>query len=302
MTITPEQLSERHKYLGATDIVAAMGFSRFASPYDIFLLKTQRVKPKDRTESYITAGNLLEEPLVKWLSKYIGKEIDTEPNRMEVVVTDMPVPVVVHLDGRILSTGNPAECKTEGVDHPMSTERRLEWGESGTDEVPEDACIQAHAQLMATDRDICHVMTFLGGRGFQYFFVKRDNRLVEMIRKQAIHFWEEHVLKDIPPEDCAPSLTMIKQIRRVEGDPVTIDSAIVQKFIDSRDASLAADKAKTFHQAELLAHLDGAEIGVYDVSEEGKILTRYVTNFEQNRKGYEVKPSSFRVMRMKKKL
>ena len=293
MSITEAQRQARKNHLGGSDIPAILGFSRFATPYDVWLLKTGRVTPKERTESYITAGQLLEAPLIEWLSTHLNEDIDTEPDRMELAVPDSPI--VVHTDGIMKSTGNPVEGKTEGVDHPIIEP----WGESGTDEVPEYTCLQAHSHLMATDKEICHVPTFLGGRGFGYFFVKRDNRLVDMIRKQAIHFWEDHVLKDVPPEDCAPSLTMIKQIRRVEGDPVALDSEMVHRWLDAKESLSATKKAVEFEQAGILADMDGIEIGKY---QDGEGIERFVTNFEQNRKGYEVKPTSFRVMRTKKKL
>ena len=286
MGITEAQRAERKNHLGSSDIPAIMGFSRFANAYDIWLLKTGRVQPQEKTQDYIQAGNLLERPVINWCESFLDMKIDTDEKKLERQVEGLPI--VTHMDGEVLDSGEPVEVKTEGVDHPIFEP----WGEAGTDEVPEYTYLQAHCHLMATDREICHVPTFLGGRGFGYFFVKRDNKIVELIKQQAIDFWENHVLKDIPPES-PPSLAMAKRIRSVEGDPVTIPDEIVRQWLDAKDAASAAVKQKEFYQAEILAALDGHEMGTCELGD--------VTNFSQNRKGYTVEPTSFRVLRLKKR-
>ena len=294
MGITAKQRAERKNHLGSSDIPAILGFSRWANAFDVWLLKTGRVQPKEKTQNYIQAGNLLELPVLKWCSTFLNEPIRFETEETQDIGISMErkvegTPIVVHLDGEVISTGDPVEGKTEGVDHPIIEP----WGEAGTDEVPEYTCLQAHCHLMATDRELCHIPTFLGGRGFGYFFVKRDNKIVELIKRQAIDFWENHVLKDIPPENVAPSLAMAKRIRSVEGEPVALLDIIVQDWLDSKEAFATAKQVNDFHKAEVLAALDGVEIGTCNLGD--------ITNFEQNRKGYTCEPTSFRVLRLKKR-
>lgn len=290
MALTQTQRAERKNHLGSSDLPAILGFSRFANKYDVWLEKTRRVQPKEKKTKNITAGNLLERPVMEWCSQFLDEPIrveDGEGVSMERKVDGTPI--VLHLDGEVIRTGDPVEGKTEGVDHPIIEP----WGEAGTDEIPEYTLIQAHCHMMATDREICHVPTFLGGRGFGYFFAKRDNKIVELIREQAIRFWEENVLADKAPENVVPSLGMIKQIRRVEGEPVELAEEMVQAWLDAKELATAAEKAKKFHQAEILAALDGREMGLSSLGD--------ITNFEQNKKGFTVEPTSFRVMRLKKR-
>ena len=244
--------------------------------------------PKERTEQYIQAGNLFEESVLKWFNGYLDEplRVPTDADQMERTVDGTPI--VVHLDADVERTGVPVESKTAGLFGPVLAP----WGESGTDEIPEYEMLQAHCHMMATDTELCHIPTFLGGRGFQYFFAKRDNPIVELIRDQAIRFWEENVLKDIPPADCAPTLELVKQIRRVEGDPVTLTDEMVQEWLDAKEAATAADKVKKFHQAEILATLDGHEMGNCNLGD--------ITNFEVNRKGYFCEPTTYRKLHLKK--
>jgi predicted phage-related endonuclease len=288
MAITAEQRANRKNHLGSSDIPAILGFSRFANAYDVWLLKTGRVEEKEKKQDYITAGNLLEQPIIEWCSSHLGQRIVTEGVLLERRVQDTPI--VTHMDGFVdAGEGEPVECKSEGVDHPIIEP----WGETGTDEVPEYTFIQAHCHLMATDTELCHVPTFLGGRGFGYFFVQRDNAIVDLIRREAVRFWEENVLKDVPPENVAPTLAMAKRIRHVEGDVVALDPAVIESWVKAKEDAKAAKKMVEFHQAEILASLDGVDMGTCELGD--------ITNFEQNRMGYTVEPTSFRVLRLKKR-
>jgi len=287
MAITEAQRVDRKNHLGGSEIPQLLGFSPYGNAYDLWLLKTGRVPPKERTQGYITAGNLLEQPILDWLGGYLQETILSEGGNMEGKVEGTPI--ITHMDGIVESTGDPVEGKSEGVDHPVL----LPWGEAGTDEIPEHVLLQAHCHMMATDKEICHIPTFLGGRGFGYFFAKRDEIICRMIREQAIRFWEENVLGDKAPENVVPSLAMIKQIRHIEGDPVPLAEEMVQQWLEAKERATAANKEKEFFQAEILAALDGHDIGTCELGD--------ITNKEQNRKGYVVEPSSFRVMRLKKR-
>ncbi|MBE3036992.1 MAG: YqaJ viral recombinase family protein [Candidatus Atribacteria bacterium] len=286
MSLTAEQRKERHKHLGSSDLPAILGFSRFSNKYDVWLEKTQRVQPAERTQNYITAGNLLERPVINWCADYLKRAIITDEKELERKVEGTPI--VTHMDG-IVVEGDPVEAKTEGVDHPIIEP----WGEAGTDEIPEHVLLQAHCHMMATDREICHIPTFLGGRGFGYFFARRDEGIVKLIREQAIRFWTENVLGDKAPENVVPSLNMIKQIRRVVGEPVPLAEKMVQQWLDAKERAAAAKKQQDFFQAEILAALDGHDMGLSNLGD--------ITNLEQSRKGYVVEPTSFRAMRLKKR-
>ncbi|MCJ7828941.1 MAG: hypothetical protein MUP81_04295 [Dehalococcoidia bacterium] len=287
MGITEIQRQDRKNHLGSSDMPAIMGYSRFGNSYDVWLQKTGRVQPKEKTQDYIQAGNLFEAPVIQWLSEYLRTKIDCFALSMEREIEGTPI--VVHPDGFVVDTGDPVEVKTEGLYGPIIEP----WGDVGTDEVPGYTMIQTQCHMMALEKEICHIPTFLGGRGFGYFFTRRDERLQEIIRQQAIKFWEEHVLKDVPPENCAPTLAMAKQIRHVEGEPKALADGLIQNWLDAKELAKVHTNEAEYYQAEILATLDGVEMGTCGLGD--------ITNFEQERTGYEVKPTSFRVLRLKKR-
>jgi predicted phage-related endonuclease len=284
--ITAEQRANRKNHLGSSDLPAILGYSRFSTPYDVWLEKTGRIPydPTDVPTDYQEAGNFLELSVLQWAldKKYIGN-IQRDP---ELPVADTPI--VVHIDAVDLGTGNPVEVKTEGLYGPIIQP----WGDAGSNEVPEYTCIQCHGHLMATGADICHVPTFLGGRGFGYFYVERDEKLVDLIREAALKFWHEYVLKDTPPPESVPSLDLIKKIRRVEGEPVELADELIEAWLEAKKAAKDTEEQKNAMRAKILAALDGHQ--------EGTCSQGLITNYEQSSKGYEVGPKTFRVMRLKK--
>lgn len=285
MPITSKQAEKRRKNLGSSDIPAIMGFSRFATAYDVWMYKTGRIPEDPKERDYQTAGKMFEDGVLRWFSEEqkcgaIKRNIE---RRIE------GTPILVHIDAELVDTGEPVEVKTEGLYGPIIEP----WGDVCTDDVPEYTCIQAHCHMMATERDICHVPTFLGGRGFGYFYVNRDDKIVDLIREQALAFWQKNVLKGIPPADSAPILSLIKRIRRVEGEPVELDSGLVFNWTEAKEAVKSAKKIAEEAHARILAALDGAELGTCELCD--------ITNFLQSRKGYTVEPTSYRVLRLKKR-
>ena len=286
MPITQKQRKNRVHHLGSSDIPAILGFSRFASAADVWLQKTGRIPIEDEetVEDWQEAGNYIEGSVLDWAQKKgFIQNIERDP---EITVPD--IPIVVHIDAVERETGNPVEVKTEGLFGPVWSP----WGEAGTDEIPEYTCIQAQTHMLATERGVCHIPTFLGGRGFGYYYCERDEGLIEIIRKSALKFWEEYVVKDTPPPDSVPSLELAKKIRHVEGDPKPLADELVEQWLEAKEAAKNADQQKRAMQAKILAALDGVQ--------EGTCSQGLITNFEQHRKETIQRASTFRVMRLKK--
>jgi len=284
MPITQEQRLARKDHLGSSDIPAILGFSRFNTPYDVWLEKTGRISSsiEDKSTAPQEAGTILEESVLNWAQK--GGYVSAFERDVELAIPDTPI--VVHIDAREIDSKRPIEAKTEGLFGPIIQT----WGEPNTNEVPEYTCLQAQTHIWATDSDMCHVPSFLGGRGFGYFFVQRDEELLKLIRQGVADFWDR-VEKDIPP-DSQPSLAAAKRIRRVEGEPAKLNEEIVQKWLEAREKATAAEKEKDIAHATILAALDGKAEGI---CQQGLI-----TNYMQSKKEHLVQACTYPVMRFKK--
>ena len=77
---------------------------------------------------------------------------------------------------------------------------RKKWGEVGTDEVPIEYAAQFMHGLGVTSRAYCLVAALRSFDDVDLFWVKRDEETISAMFDKAVMFWEEHVLKDVPPD------------------------------------------------------------------------------------------------------
>jgi putative phage-type endonuclease len=287
MPITEEQRLRRRDHIGASDIAAINGLSKWANRYDIWAFKTRRYdgdkssKPKD-------AGNYFEPAVLDWAESGYGLgPIERDPKKLTVPYKEWPV-IESNLDGILISTGEPVEAKTTDLFFPSNEV----WGDEETDEIPDRVILQGQTQMICTETDMCYVPAFIGGRGFTMYRVKRNKDVIDMILENAHDFWENHVLKDIPPDEI-PSMAIIKKMRREPKSVTIISDDLVREWLTAKEKHLIAKKEFQEAQRRML--------GTFGDAEAGECGLGTVTYFTTKQKGYTVEPTEFRTPRFKAK-
>ncbi len=158
-------------------------------------------------------------------------------------------------------------------------------------EVPIHVVVQVMAQMLCTQTPMAWVSTLLGGIGFRLYRVPYDVELGQMIEESVNRFWKQ-VESGEPPAE-APSMEVIKRIQRVPESQVEIARDLVDEYVAAKEAKKQADAIAAEAEKRLKWALGTAELGY---TPDGLAT---VTYYEQTRKGYEVKPTSYRVMRIK---
>ena len=301
MPITEEQRKMRKNHLGSSDMAAILGVSPWANAYDVWLDKTDKVE-EDKEKSFQSAGNMFEDGVLKWAELELGP-ITTEENGAAIFRKAIGFPIGSHVDGIVVSNGEPVEAKTAGLFGPLVEP----WGEPGTDQLPDRIFIQGHVHMLCTDKEVCHTPVFLGGRGFVMYQINFDLDIMDTIRDRAIEFWDEYVTKDTPPPNVMPSLVFAKRMKRVTEKTIEVPTAVVQNWLNAKEVAKGANDIKEAAQSELLAAMEDAEEGTCNLGT--------VTYFEQVRRGIDtkrlkedkpevaaeyMKESKFRVVRFKK--
>jgi len=284
MPITEQERLARRDHIGGSDMAAILGLDPWRSAEDVRLEKLGRLIDKPASDA-MNAGNWLEGGVLAFAAEKLG-EINTHPGPKEVIGT----PIVVNTDGLLLATGNPIEVKTAKLFGPS----KEEWGDEGTDQVPSRVIIQSTVHMMAWDRPICHVPVLIGGRGFLMYEIPRNIQIVDIIREKAAEFWERNVQGDTPVEGSHASLEVVKLLKKEPNKIVTVDPVLIRAWLDAKEAEKIAEEAKETAQAAVLAALGDAEAG-----ECGALGA--ITYFNQTRKEYVCKASTFRVLRHKAK-
>lgn len=283
---TDKQLADRKNHLGASDMASVLGLNPFKSAYDLWLEKTGKVDSAADTID-MSLGRQLEQVVLNMAEPELGK-MERNPEKLYRTPKDTSLPIGVNLDAELLEGKSPVEAKTTGVIRGFTTEH---WGESGSDEVPDRIIVQCETQLLCTDAEICYVPALVGGRGFCMFAVYRNKELIDVITEKAVFFWQNHVIKDIPPEDCLPSLQFIKKMKRQPKSTINLigKEDYVSKWLFAKEARKLAEKAEEDAQKSMLALLGTCEAGAFD--------NGVLTYLERSNKGFTkiVKPFKFRV-------
>lgn len=280
MPITEEQRQLRKQYIGSSDVAAIMGFSPFANAADIYW---QKVGDASQPESEAMAlGTRLETAILDDFEQEIGRRL------LRNVFQDKGILCANHdaiVDARPYKEG--VEAKTTGLLGPLKDQ----WGEPGTDEIPEYILLQCQTQIHVSDLELVWVPVLIGGRGRPTFKVEPDDFVIRSIVEAADRFMTNHVAKRIPPENVVPSLEVVKRIRREPNKVISIPDSIIENWNAAKASLKAAKEQEEMATAAVLATLGDAECG--DCSS-GRL-----TYLEQTRKAYEVKESTYRVLRFK---
>lgn len=294
MTLTAEQIETRRKHVGSSDapdiILPDDHPERYRTLRDLYAEKIGLV-PAFGGNERTRIGNLVEPALVQRCAE-------------ELQVTVRPA---VHMiaDDQINACNLDAMIVAEDVADP---EQHIEAKSSGAagygdqeiaNDVPLRVLIQTHHQFYVADTRIAWVPVLVGrfGLSFRLYRVDRDDELAEEIGERCRAFYEDHVMRRREP-DGPISLDTAKRLQRVEGKEIIVADdfwqarhALDEQLKDARAALKAIEQQREHLDAELLAMMGDAEIGRTNMG-----LFQYRTQF---RKGYSVKPTSFRVLRMK---
>ena len=229
-------------------------------------------------------GAFLEGGVLQLAEEVVGEILPNQYRRAD------GLPIGSNLDGIVIDEQNPIEAKTAGIARGFAPKE--ESGDENTDQGPPYVLNQCQTQLLCTKANLCHVAALLGGRGFKMYQIMPSEEIMDVIAEQAQKFWDNYVLKDTPPPNISPSFDVVKRIIRQPGKVIDMGPKIVKAWQQCKELEKAVIKDRKVAEAELLATLDDAEAA--NIEGFGQL-----TYMEQARKGYEVKPTTFRVLRFK---
>lgn len=320
MTLTAIQHQERLTGLGASDSAVALGLSPWKTPLELYLEKTQELDAPDLSgNELIKWGNRLETAIADGWSEDTGIKVA----RVNQTLRHPQYPFMLcHLDRRQVGQRRVLECKNVG--HFYGNQA---FGESGTDQVPDQYLIQVHHQI-----SIVHALwewtggelaALIGGNDLRTFSFDYDPEVDELLTTRLQKFWK-HVETRNPPEPTSVGdldLLFAQDNGQIKD---VVDVGLVDVWQRLHDMKAAAgDQAKEIKALELelkLAIAESAGIQVSDtagpdspgIAYAGKTLATWKTQTRTSldTKQFQAdhpdlfnqysKTSSFRVLRLTK--
>ena len=185
-----EWLRERKNYIGGTDLASVVGLNPYKTALDVYLDKTSD-DIREETSPAMRWGTLLEDVVAKEYAEVTGYNLEIEPN------------VLYHPEYKFLGANidrwadnkkHVLECKTAGFT------KTKEWGEEGTDQIPESYLIQCAFYASICDVPKVDIAVLIGGQDFRIYTYARNKELENKLIKIACNFWHNHIEKRIPPK------------------------------------------------------------------------------------------------------
>ena len=279
-------LADRKKAIGASDVAAILGVSPWASEWDVWADKTDRLERWEGNEQ-TRLGQFFEPSVLDYAASKVGELVRGER------VLHASLPVASTLDARVVFNSRPVEAKTTGLAGPSYGD----WGDPGTDEVPEYYLAQVHTQLLCLpDADMGYLFALLPGRGVVQYDIERSDKICEHLGNVLGDWWDRHIINDVEPSRDKASLEIVKRMKRVPAKSIELDGEVAQMVLDREVLNAKVKSFKTAIEsidAQLLSSLGDAEQATFPDGSG-------VTYFKQKRGAYAVEECEYRVLRMKK--
>jgi putative phage-type endonuclease len=192
--ITTEQLEIRKNGIGSSDASTILKLNPYCTPYQLWLNKTGQVEEEKIPANDVRyIGNLLEETIAKLFSEIHGLPLEEVHETLKH--PDYPW-MICHIDRKVIGKDEIVECKNVSLRSFMA----YQWGNEFTDQIPLNYLLQVQHQLAITDYKHAYVAVLVGGSQFKTYEVNRDEKIISTLIEKERYFWEENVLKKIPPE------------------------------------------------------------------------------------------------------
>jgi len=240
--VSPESRTleeERRRGIGGTDVAAILGLHPWKTAHDVWLDKMGLADPLVSEPAYW--GTVLEPILGREYALRRNVEVYRPEPRL-FVHTQHPW-MIGHPDYLVSGEATGLDCKTTGV------RQAHRWGPEGTDEIPEEALLQAQWYLLiAGDRADRWDIAALIGQEFRTYTVRPQAKLQGMMIDLAGDFWMQYVQTQTPPP-----VDHTEAARKMLQKVFPHDLGMLRPATD-------AEQQLAEQYREILARLDTAEI------------------------------------------
>lgn len=273
--------------LGGSDAAGAVGLSRYASPISVYFSKVSEIADIEDSEK-MEAGRKLEPVIAEWFAEKTGKHVVRQPYMYQHPEYDW---MLANVDFGIYGENAGLECKN------TSYENDKDW-EEGI--IPDEHYLQCNHYMAVTGADRWYIVYLVDGWKLRWVVIERDEDLIQTLIEQEKYFWENYVVPKQPPafDGSASATALLKKLYPSEDgelEPAEIPDEFDNLWEEQTELGkqiTALDKRRTEIKNQICALIGNGAVGM---------SSGYTYTWKtQERKGYTVEPTSYRVLRGKK--
>lgn len=241
--LTREQwLEMRTSGLGGSDIAAALGLSKWKTPFGLYMDKAGQGAEVEESES-MYFGTLLEDVVAQEFSKRTALQVERFPYLMR----SKKYPFMLANIDRLL-TGMDAglECKT------ANAAAEKEWAD---DMVPEAYMLQCYHYMIVTGLRTWYIACLIGGQKFLWRKLTWDDEVANSIIMAEEAFWKMVELQT-PPSAMGGDVDLLQLLYKgTNTDEIILPDYAYQTALEYNAASARekiAKEEKDAHKAKLI--------------------------------------------------
>lgn len=186
-------LKDRRKGVGGSDAAAILGVSKFRNEWSVFTEKQglRPVQDPDDEPLHLLLGRLMEPVVATLYERTTGNRL-IEPKGLLV---HPEFDCIVGTPDRLV-IGQERGCEIKTV-NPYS---RTQWGEPGTDQVPDEYLIQSQHYAGLTGYGVWDVPVLFSGARFEVYTVPRDSDFIAWMYDRLVQWWKLRIIDGVAPE------------------------------------------------------------------------------------------------------
>lgn len=185
-------LARRRKGIGGSDAAAILGLSPWRTEMDVWLDKMEMghetVDPA--RDFFLDLGTQLEPVIARLYERETGRK------------TMLPLPQIWQHPEHEMLIGSPdrfVQGELRGVELKSESDYSDNFGEPGTDEIPDHYLIQCAHYMMVTKFPKWDLALLHAGSRFAIYTVERDEQMENELREKLVAWWNEHIVGRKPP-------------------------------------------------------------------------------------------------------
>lgn len=187
---SPEWHANRKQGVGGSDCAAALGQSRWKSPYQLYCEKRGELEPVKQNWD-MRRGKIME-PLLR------QHYADTTGRTVKIIKG-----ILVHPEFDFIRYSPDGLSDDRRLQEFKTARSGKEWGDAGTDNIPQEYVLQVQHGLLVTGYEVADISVSIGGGEPQYFEVEADRELQGMIIDGLHEFWRRVKEGDAPEATTA---------------------------------------------------------------------------------------------------
>lgn len=258
-----EWLENRNNNLsiGSSDIPAIIGVDKYKTPYDVWAIKMGLQEIKDN--KFMFAGRHIEKAIASMFAESTGHEIVNGSEEFVVYYDDEYQFLSASPDREIILKYNTDEYPEDK--YPAGTTGILECKNTSVDisDIPDYWYYQVQHQLSVTGYKFAFIACLIKGFEFKYFFVERNEKVIDFIRKEAIDFYNKYLITNTPPPNDEHGLEVDdNNIETINADDNLIE--LINKIKELSKESKTIEDELNILKDTLKEKMDKAQVVLYE--------------------------------------